>query len=69
MLPVMDRVFGTFYLPKGWPADYGTATPIPGTLVGQILDPFAPGPTCASEAKVSSPKGSTPSLSEQPRPF
>jgi hypothetical protein len=66
MLPVMDRVFGTFYLPKAWPADYGAATPIPVTLVGQILDPFAPG---ASEAKVSSPKGSTPSLSEQPRPF
>jgi sterol desaturase/sphingolipid hydroxylase (fatty acid hydroxylase superfamily) len=69
MLPVMDRLFGTFYLPKAWPADYGTATPIPDTLVGQILDPFAPNPpTRASEAKDSSPKGSTPSLSEQPRP-
>ena len=62
------RVFWTFYLPKAWPADYGTATPTPNTLVGQILDPFAPNPTPrASEAKVPSPKGSTPSLSEQPR--
>jgi sterol desaturase/sphingolipid hydroxylase (fatty acid hydroxylase superfamily) len=69
MLPVMDRVFGTFYLPKAWPADYGTSTPMPNTLVGQILDPFAPNPTPrASEAKVSSPKGSMQSSSEQPRP-
>jgi sterol desaturase/sphingolipid hydroxylase (fatty acid hydroxylase superfamily) len=56
MLPVMDRLFGTFYLPKAWPADYGTTTPMPETLVGQILDPFAPNPTPrASEVKVSSP--------------
>jgi sterol desaturase/sphingolipid hydroxylase (fatty acid hydroxylase superfamily) len=54
MLPVMDRVFGTFCLPKAWPADYGTATPMPGTLVGQILDPFAPSSSArASEAKTS----------------
>ena len=54
MLPVMDRVFGTFYLPKAWPADYGTATPMPGALVGQILDPFAPSSSArASEAKTS----------------
>jgi hypothetical protein len=56
MLPVMDRLFGTFYLPKAWPADYGTATPMPGTLVGQMLDPFAPSATPrAAEAKASSP--------------
>ena len=69
MLPVMDRVFGTFYLPKAWPADYGTSTPMPHTLAGQILDPFAPTPTPRTpQAEVSSSKGSTPSLSEQPRP-
>jgi sterol desaturase/sphingolipid hydroxylase (fatty acid hydroxylase superfamily) len=44
MLPVMDRVFGTFHSPKEWPADYGTATPVSNTLTGQLLDPFAPRP-------------------------
>lgn len=42
MLPVMDRVFGTFYLPKAWPERYGTSTPMPPDLVGQLLEPFAP---------------------------
>jgi sterol desaturase/sphingolipid hydroxylase (fatty acid hydroxylase superfamily) len=56
MLPVMDRVFGTFYLPRAWPADYGTSTPVSHTLVGQILDPFAPDPAPrprAAEGEVS----------------
>jgi len=42
MLPVMDRVFGTFYLPREWPAEYGTDTPMSDTLTGQFLDPFIP---------------------------
>jgi sterol desaturase/sphingolipid hydroxylase (fatty acid hydroxylase superfamily) len=42
MLPVMDRVFGTFYLPKAWPAEYGTDTYMPPTVTGQLLEPFAP---------------------------
>ncbi|MFT3802660.1 MAG: sterol desaturase family protein [Burkholderiaceae bacterium] len=42
MLPFVDRLFGTFYLPKHWPAAYGTRTPVPETLLGQLLDPFAP---------------------------
>jgi sterol desaturase/sphingolipid hydroxylase (fatty acid hydroxylase superfamily) len=54
MLPFMDRVFGTFYLPKTWPAEYGTSTPMPQTLAGQILDPFAPNSTPrAPEAQIS----------------
>lgn len=42
MVPVMDRVFGTFYLPAAWPERYGTATPMPDGLGGQLLEPFAP---------------------------
>jgi sterol desaturase/sphingolipid hydroxylase (fatty acid hydroxylase superfamily) len=42
MLPFMDRVFGTFYLPKAWPEHYGTTTPMPETISGQLLEPFAP---------------------------
>jgi sterol desaturase/sphingolipid hydroxylase (fatty acid hydroxylase superfamily) len=43
MLPVMDRVFGTFYLPKAWPAAYGTSTYLPEGVAGQFIEPFAPG--------------------------
>lgn len=42
MLPFVDRLFGAFYLLKTWPAEYGTATPMPDNLVGQLLEPFAP---------------------------
>ncbi len=42
MLPVMDRVFGTFHLPRGeWPAEYGIAAPMPPSLGGQLMEPFA----------------------------
>jgi sterol desaturase/sphingolipid hydroxylase (fatty acid hydroxylase superfamily) len=40
MLPFMDRVFGTFYLPGTWPTEYGTDTPVSDHLLGQLLDPF-----------------------------
>lgn len=42
MVPFIDRLFGTFYLPKSWPERYGTATPMPADLPGQLLEPFAP---------------------------
>ena len=51
MLPVMDRVFGTFYLPREWPAAYGTDTPVSETLVGQLLDPFGPRPAAPAERR------------------
>lgn len=40
MVPLIDRVFGTFYLPKHWPEAYGTDTPMPVTLTGQLFEPF-----------------------------
>jgi sterol desaturase/sphingolipid hydroxylase (fatty acid hydroxylase superfamily) len=49
MLPVMDRVFGTFYLPKAWPTAYGTGTYVPSTITGQLLEPFAPTPPRQTE--------------------
>jgi sterol desaturase/sphingolipid hydroxylase (fatty acid hydroxylase superfamily) len=43
MLPFMDRVFGTFYLPKrDWPAEYGIDTPMPSRLDGQFIQPLLP---------------------------
>ena len=42
-LPVLDRLFGSHYLPRHWPAEYGTDTPHADTLGGQLLDPLLPG--------------------------
>jgi len=42
MLPLLDRLFGTYHLPRSWPAEYGTDTPVAGTLAGQLADPFLP---------------------------
>jgi sterol desaturase/sphingolipid hydroxylase (fatty acid hydroxylase superfamily) len=43
MLPLVDRLFGTYYSPKGqWPARYGTDTPVPEDIAGQLVRPFAP---------------------------
>ena len=55
MLPVMDRVFGTFYLPKAWPSDYGASTPVSNTMVGQMLDPFARMPPPAAPTRRTAP--------------
>jgi sterol desaturase/sphingolipid hydroxylase (fatty acid hydroxylase superfamily) len=52
MLPVMDRVFGTFYLPRAWPAEYGTDTPVADNLLGQLLDPFLQQPAPRSRRTV-----------------
>ena len=41
MLPWIDRVFGTYYLPRGrWPSSYGIDEKLPPTLTGQLVHPF-----------------------------
>ena len=42
MLPCMDRIFGTYHLPKEFPTSYGTDTEMPASLAGQLLHPFRP---------------------------
>jgi sterol desaturase/sphingolipid hydroxylase (fatty acid hydroxylase superfamily) len=42
MLPWMDRLFGTHYLPREWPADYGIDAELPESVVGQLIYPFRP---------------------------
>ncbi len=48
MLPWVDYLFGTFYLPKAQrPSRYGTDHPVPSGLFAQLLEPFMwrlPGP-------------------------
>lgn len=43
-LPLIDRIFGTFYLPPGkWPTGYGIApNPVPSTWWSQFLYPLLP---------------------------
>jgi sterol desaturase/sphingolipid hydroxylase (fatty acid hydroxylase superfamily) len=41
-LPVLDRLFGSHYLPRHWPAECGTDTPVANTFSGQLLDPLLP---------------------------
>jgi sterol desaturase/sphingolipid hydroxylase (fatty acid hydroxylase superfamily) len=41
MLPWVDRLFGTWYVPRGrWPTAYGVDEPVPPSLAGQLLHPF-----------------------------
>jgi sterol desaturase/sphingolipid hydroxylase (fatty acid hydroxylase superfamily) len=41
LLPVWDIIFGTYYMPKERrPTSFGTATPVPKGLVGQMIFPF-----------------------------
>ena len=41
-LPVLDRLFGTHYLPSHWPAEVGLRAPLAPTLTAQLLDPVLP---------------------------
>jgi len=42
-LPIIDMIFGTFYLPKdAWPETYGVqGNPVPGGIIKQQLYPFS----------------------------
>jgi len=42
IFPLIDRVFGTAWLPKHWPPVYGIDAKVPPTLAGQLLDPINP---------------------------
>lgn len=40
MLPILDKLFGTWYLPQEWPSEYGITSPIASSFSNQLLDPF-----------------------------
>lgn len=42
VFPLIDRIFGTAWLPKYWPAGYGIDEKVPSTLAGQFIDPLLP---------------------------
>ncbi len=45
-LPILDRLFGTRYLPETWPERYGVGEPQPDGYLRQLAWPFrTPTPT------------------------
>ena len=42
VFPFIDRIFGTAWLPKHWPAVYGIGAEMPATIVGQLFHPLEP---------------------------
>lgn len=42
VFPIIDRLFGTAWLPKEWPSAYGVDEAISPTLSGQFFDPLDP---------------------------
>ncbi len=40
IFPWLDRIFGSHYLPKTWPVEYGIPEPTDPTLIGQLAQPF-----------------------------
>jgi sterol desaturase/sphingolipid hydroxylase (fatty acid hydroxylase superfamily) len=44
MLPLWDILFRTYYMPRDrLPQQFGTSSPVPAELIGQILFPFRRG--------------------------
>ncbi len=41
MLPFVDRLFGTWYVPPAWPDEYGTDHPVPVMLYAQLIEPVS----------------------------
>ena len=42
VFPLIDRLFGTAWLPKHWPSAYGINAKVPSTITGQFFDPLEP---------------------------
>jgi len=40
IFPWVDKLFGSFYLPKQWPTKYGIDNPMAPGLARQLLQPF-----------------------------
>jgi len=40
LIPQIDRIFGTYYLPQHWPPCYGIDAELPGSTMRQLLEPL-----------------------------
>ena len=41
IFPLIDRIFGTAWLPRHWPQVYGIDDKVPPTFSGQLFEPLA----------------------------
>ncbi len=66
MLPMVDKVFGTFYLPRHLPAAYGIDGHMPTNLADQLMMPFegAPPPIAVKDGKLAAAESGKPSAPE-----
>jgi sterol desaturase/sphingolipid hydroxylase (fatty acid hydroxylase superfamily) len=53
--PWLDRIFGTHYLPREWPAAYGIEAPLPESLIEQLAYPLFPQPPGGRPQAVAAP--------------
>ena len=64
VFPLIDRLFGTAWLPKYWPTAYGITAKVPETFAGQFFEPLekarrkTAAPTPAASALEAYPKES-----------
>jgi sterol desaturase/sphingolipid hydroxylase (fatty acid hydroxylase superfamily) len=57
MLPIMDKLFGTWYMPRlQWPSKYGIDAPMAPGLIGQLLQPLQPREEKAQEKGIERPE-------------
>jgi sterol desaturase/sphingolipid hydroxylase (fatty acid hydroxylase superfamily) len=49
VFPLIDRIFGTAWLPKQWPSVYGIDAKVPSTLAGQFFEPMEPAHPASGE--------------------
>jgi hypothetical protein len=60
MLPWIDRLFGSHYLPKVWPSRYGIPEPMAASLAGQVVQPFQAQRGAATTADATETESVTP---------
>ena len=65
-LPCIDRLFGTYLLPAGFPSSYGSDEPVPMGWLGQLLHPFAARPPSPARDLESPALAATPRAAESP---
>jgi len=49
VFPLIDRMFGTAWLPMQWPSVYGIDAKVPSTLAGQFFGPMEPAASAPKE--------------------
>ena len=69
LFPIIDRIFGTVWLPKEWPTAYGVDKEIPSTLAGQFFGPLEPESHPAENRQTASQASTAKSAGEEPVPL